>query len=429
MPQRHMSSSRRSTFPNIAFLHSRRTAAGRLALVGALGVVVAGPSSHASAAVLYATDANLDRLSVYRITANGGLQKTPFQQVFTAENPRRMALTSRALYVATRTRIEAFEIDEMTGGLSRFKDDTGRVINPANVPNANFQYLTVDPSERYLYAASTAQDRILGYPIAADGSIDEVGSCTQGTEGTRYQGLAATDSVLYAVAHIPGRVVLFPLREDGAIQALATDPTNDEDGGAGGDTLEVFTACNDPRLSFPPESTKNFSNPKVLLLNAPFSQLYITDIFEDRIYSCPIAGDGTLPDCPKQKKSPDVSRTLSGGQYEQLALSGKAVLYASVFQTGNLRAFVLAGDGSVPKRHARDHPADLFTAPGGVAIWCDAVLYAGQGDADRIDAFRIDAKGFVGGKKKLKPFASTAREGGSFPNALAVLLLAGESCD
>jgi hypothetical protein len=391
--------------------------------------VVAGPSPYARAAVLYATDAKLDRLSVYRITANGAPQRTPFQQIRTAANPRRMVLTSRALYVATRTRIEAFEIDLSTGRLSRFKDGNGRDINPASDPDANFQYVTVDPSERYVYAASTAQDRIFGYPIAADGSIDEVGSCTQGTEGTRYQGLAATDSILYAVAHIPGRVALFPLREDGAIQALATDPRNEDDGGVGDDTLQVFTACKNPQLSFPPDSTKNFSNPKVLLLNAPFSQLYITDILEDRIYSCPIAGDGSLPSCPNQKKSPDVSRTESGGQYEQIALSAQSVLYASVFQTGNLRAFVLAGDGSVPKRHQRNHPSDLFTAPGGVAIWCDSVLYAGQGDADRIDAFRINARGFAGNTRKLKPFASTSRMGGSFPNALAVLLLAGESCE
>ncbi len=422
-----MSSSRRLTFPDIALLHSLRTIAGWVALLGAL-TVATDVRSQARAAVLYATDANLDRLAVYRIAANGGLPKTPFQQIQTAASPRRMVLTSRALYVATRTRIEAFEIDLSTGRLSRFRDAEGFQINPAHVSGANFQYLTVDPLERYVYASSTAQDRIFGYPIAADGSIDHVGSCTQGEEGTRYQSLAATDSVLYAVAHIPGRVSLFPLREDGAIQARATDPEDDE-GGMEDDTLEVFTACENPRLSYPPESTKNFSNPKVLLLNTPFLQLYITDIFEDRLYSCPIAGDGTLPDCPKQKKSDDISRTVSGGQYEQLALSGKSVLYASVFQSGNLRAFVLDADGSVPKRHQRNHPSELFTAPGGVAIWCDAVLYAGQGDADRIDAFRINAKGFVGDKKKLKPFSSTSREGGSFPNALAVLLLAGESCD
>jgi len=392
-------------------------------------------ASSARAAVLYSTEANLDRIAVYRINDNGALASEAFQRVSTHANPRRLFLTSRALYVATRTRIDAFEIDEFTGRLSRFQDLDGSVIQPANVKGANFQYLTVDPLERYVYASSTAQDRILGYPIAADGSIKEIGSCTRGREATRYQGLAATSSVLYAVGHAPARVAMFPLRDDGAIQALAKDPDDDDskeeeaDDPIDEDMLEVFTSCKSSEVSYPPTTTKSFSNPKVLLLNHSAAQLYTTDIFEDRIYSCPIAADGSLPDCPRQRKNDDISRTTSGGQYEQLVLSDDGVLYGSVFQSGNLRAFILRGDGSVPKRHEGKHPADLFTAPGGVAIWCDAVLYAGQGDADRIDAFRINRQGFVGSKKKLKAFSRTKRVGKAFQNSLAVLFLDGEGCD
>lgn len=387
-------------------------------------------ASSARAAVLYSTEANLNRIAVYRIHDNGGLAAEPFQRISTAANPRRLFLTSRALYVATRTRIDAFEIDEFTGRLSRFKDLDGSVIRPANVKGANFQYLTVDPLERYVYASSTAQDRILGYPIAADGSIKRIGSCTRGPASTRYQGLAATSSTLYAVGHVPARVGLFPLRDDGAIQAVTQNPDENDSKEDGDEAmLEVFTSCKKPPLSYPPTTTKTFSNPKVLLLNQAASQLYITDIFEDRVYSCSIDTDGSLPFCPRQKKSDAVSRTRSGGQYEQLALSDEGVLYGSVFQSGNLRAFVLRGDGSVPKHHEGKHPSDLFTAPGGVAIWCDAVLYAGQGDADRIDAFRINKQGFVGNKKKLKAFSSTKRVSKAFPNSLAVLFLDGEGCD
>jgi 6-phosphogluconolactonase (cycloisomerase 2 family) len=388
----------------------------------------------ARAAVLYSTEANLNRIAVYRIKGNGSLPAKAFQRISTSANPRRLFLTSRALYVATRTRIDAFKIDEFTGRLSRFTDIDGSIIRPANVADANFQYLTVDSLERYLYVSSTAQDRILGYPIAADGSIREIGSCTQGTEATRYQGLAATSSTLYAVGHVPGHVAMFPLRDDGAIQALTEDPDADDSEEDGEDPvdenmLEVFTSCMNPPVSFPPTSTKSFSNPKVLLLSPSASLLYTTDIFEDRVYACTIAADGSLPDCPRQKKSKGVTRTESGGQYEQLVLSDDAVLYASIFQTGNLRAFILRDDGGVPKRHEGKHPSDLFTAPGGVAIWCDAVLYTGQGDADRIDAFRINKQGFVGNKKKLKAFSRTKRVSKAFPNALAVLLLDGEGCD
>ena len=213
-------------------------------------------------AVLYSTQSREDTVAVYVVREDGQLASNPFQRVSVGTNPRRLLATTRALYVASKERIEALKIDPETGCLSWFRsspsvetscprflerpsNDEEDIVRPEKVDGGGFQYLAVDPAERYLYVASTKKDRILGYPIAADGSIDAPVSCVQGKRNIRYQGLAASATTLYATASRQGRIHLFPLRvSDGAIQAFAISATCD--GGPNkGNACVVDSDCRD----------------------------------------------------------------------------------------------------------------------------------------------------------------------------------------
>ena len=233
--------------------------AGYLTAV-ALAMALASPAHSAHpVAVLYATEAQKDSVAAYNIYEGGRLANLPFQQVSVDDNPRRLLATQNALYVATKERIEALKIDTETGWLSWFrspdaaktssddlekaskdkchdlkkpsKDGEAVIQRPDRVEKAGFQYLAVDhPTGRYLYAAATNQDRIIGYPISSEpgkeGSIRDIGSCVQGRSATRYRGLAATEKKLYAAASGLGRIHVFPLSE-GRIQAFPTRATCD----------------------------------------------------------------------------------------------------------------------------------------------------------------------------------------------------------
>ena len=486
-----------------------RTACGWLSYIAALAAAVAPlcPTSSAeAAAVLYVTQAQLDGVAAYQIRDDGSITAQPFQRVSVGPNPRRLLVTSRALYVATRTQVHAFAIDSATGMLSRFTGAGGKVTEADSVPDAGFQYVAIDPAERYLYAAATRLDRILGYPIASDGSISEAGSCAQAQRGTQYQGLAATETTLYASAHQLSRVHIFPLRaSDGAIQAFATKAackggpdggkscTDDSqcrdsigtcnaknfcesgpdegkpctldsdcedkirtckkegvcrDGPDAGETctedadcadhpdcdggmctcntdriLEVFTDCDRDTTTFPPSSSALLDLPKDLLLNHNSKTLYISDVLTNRIISCPIAEDGSLPDCPKHKFNPGISQTNSGAKHEQLALSEDQVLFASVFVSGKVRAFVLKAEGRLPKKPKGRHPSDVFATPVGVAAY-NGTLYVAQGERNRVDAFKIGEDGF----RSSRPFSRTAEIKGAFTNDVAVITLGCDSC-
>jgi sugar lactone lactonase YvrE len=414
-------------------------------------------------AVLYSTESNKRRIAAYYVHPKGGIDSDRFQEVLLDANPRRLYATSRALYVATRNRIEALAIDRTTGCLSTFRDADGKLIRPSSFDRSNFQYLATDPDERQLYVAMSAVERILAYPIAADGSVQDFGSCAQGRRNTRYQGLVATSSHLYAAAHVPGRVDIFPLRMDGAIESLPDsfaalqvciggtedtqkcDVASDCPGGSCQDPnsfLQVFTECDLQTPTFAPRQTGTINNAKALLFNDRARTLYIEDLATDRIFGCPVADDGDLPACPNVNKNEANSRTQKGGRPEQMALSDDDVLYNSIFLAGVMRAYRLksnclggsnAGerctvdaecpgglcqDGRVPKKPKRTKPDNLAWSPVGMAVCYDA-LYVGQGINDTVQAFRIDENGFVG----VKPFSRTRRIRGSFPNDVWVVEL------
>jgi 6-phosphogluconolactonase (cycloisomerase 2 family) len=320
------------------------------------------------------------------------------------------------LYVATEDRIDAFSIDPTTGRLERYQNVDGGAKAPAAIAGADFEYLAVDPGERQLYAAATDAARIVAYPIAADGSISDVGSCTQGDPGTRYQGLGATSTQLYASAHQSGRIDIFPLRaEDGALQAL--DKAADEGG-----TLQVFTDCTEGTVTLAPQTSLKVGNPRALIVDG--GTVYFVEREHRRIIGCPMASDGTLPECPKRKRNPAISRTQEAkSAYHQMVISTDRVLFVSVFGKGRVEAFVLGTDGALPASPRTRLRNDPLRTPVGVAV-CQDTLYVAEGELNRIDAFRIGPRGFV----NTKPFSHTDAIGRSFPNDVAVVPLGSGDC-
>jgi 6-phosphogluconolactonase (cycloisomerase 2 family) len=450
------------------------------------------PGDQDAAAVLYVTEANMNKIAAYRVCPNGKIKKSPFHRVTVPENPRRLLAACPAtgadpcvLYVATRTHIVSFRIED-TGHLSEME-------KAQELKLAKFQYLAIHPTGRHLYAAATGLDRIVGYELndadgsfrrQADGSID-ISSCVRGAFSTRYQGLAATETELYASARLPGRLDIFSLADTGAIQAFGQEPgrcRNNKDRSCTEDfdckkdtegqrvcvrsycdgfpddvdtvtecmtdadcatddacppdgectcvteQEHVFTDCSRSSLengrTFATSTSRSFGDPKALLLNG--STLYIVDTFRGRIYSCPIED---LPNCPCKEDDAQStcndSRTKQGRAYEQLAVSNTHnVLFASVFTRGTVAAYRLENDRLPRKPSSRSEP-NILAAPVGLAA-CGDALYVAQGDLDKVQAFRIGPKGF---KKHRRPFSHTVKIKGSFPNAVAIVPLGPATCD
>ena len=177
-------------------------------------------------------------------------------------------------------------------------------------------------------------------------------------------------------------------------------------------------------IGFPETSSGSLGRPKALLLDHDTRTLYMTEVFWNRIIGCPIdEDDGSLPDCPNRRFKQGISRTSSGAEYEQIALSADRVLFASIFVNGRLRAFGLKTGGLLPRNPKKPHPSSIFSTPVGLKT-CGRGLYVAQGDLDRVDHFRIDDGGFL----SVLPSSQTTEIEGSFPNDVAVVPLDGAGC-
>jgi len=429
----------------------------RKLLFPSVAVLLCAAQGAAQDAVLYVTEAQLDRVAAYRIAANGRVESAPFQHIDTGagSNPRRLAVhpDACALYVATRGSIEVFQIAS-NGRLSRFASDADTLERMSTIEPANYQFLAVHPSGHSLYTSLTRLDQIRQYALNPDGSLQRtftipagsevpvekdppVASCVQGQPETRYQGLVATETSLYASAHVPLQIDIFPLATDGGIGSVTerppddgqqpTCPTNPPTCPTNPPTCPcVVPDCKPktetfaPRFSKTPDG-KRFGYPKTLLLDGPNSLLYIVDRFRLRIYGCPIAADGGLPDCPKDDKDDtnDTGRltlqTQQSATYEQMALSEDGILFAGVFPAGRVRAFrPVPEEGKLKRRKGKS--SDVFATPVALAT-NGSILYVAQGELDRIDAFTIDDEGFA----NEDPRWSTNKIQQSFPNGVIVV--------
>jgi 6-phosphogluconolactonase (cycloisomerase 2 family) len=390
--------------------------------------------------VLYVTQARAARVAAYRVGANGKPAEQPFQQIDTGtdSNPRRLAVhpNACALYVATGNTIEVFQIAP-NGRLSRFDHDDDTLERMRSIKPANYQFLTVHPDGHSLYTALTALDQIRQYALNPDGSLRKapgdkdppVTSCVQGNEDTRYQGLVATPTHLYASSHVPLQVDIFPLASDGGIETVPNRPNRDEETP---EVPSVVTDCERKTPRFAPMfstsgkntssgNSKRFGNPKTLLLDAPNSLIYVVDRFRGRIYGCPIGADGGLPDCPKDDKDDtnntgrETMKSKQSAAYEQMTLSEDGMLFASVFPAGRVRAFrPVPDEGKIKRRKGKS--SDVFATP--VALATDGrIMYVAQGELDRIDAFAIDDEGFA----DEDPRWSTDKIDGTFPNGVIIV--------
>ncbi len=394
------------------------------------------PAQQDPAAILYATQSRLDSVAAYRVRGDGRPETAPFFEIDlgSGSNPRRLELhpDGCALYVATANRLEVLRILS-DGRLERFDDDADTMRRMRFVKPANFQYIALHPSARALYTSLTAVDQIQQYFLNDDGSLQRlpedpekdppIVSCVQSVQNMRHQGLGVTGTHLYASAHAPARIDIFSLDASDRVQSQIERPDGNDD--TEEPAPEVFTTCDPERPTFAEAFSGGLLDPKALILNAARDTVYVADLFRLRIYACPIAPDGTLPDCPQGKEgSPDdcpsrVLKTKQGSFYEQLALSDAGVLFASVFREGRLRAFTPDCEDKKGrlKRHKR-HPFDLFTSPGGLEVGGD-LLYVAQGDSDRIAVFPIDESGFV----LTAPKWQTEKIEQSFPNDVELLSL------
>jgi 6-phosphogluconolactonase (cycloisomerase 2 family) len=478
-----------------------------------------------ASAALYVTEANMDRIAAYHICPDGEVRKHPFQLVSVGENPRRLLAACvtaggrfemcahgaeesqpRALYVATRSRIESFRIDPDTKRLSCFGEADGQCPavekreGPTALNGANFQYLAIHPTGRYLYAAATGLDRIVGYELnaddgsfreQADGSI-EIGSCTQGAGLTRYQGLAATETELYASGHLPGRIDIFSLAESGAILAFSQEPgrcsTNKDrsctvDSDCREDTVcvrsycdgfpddvdtvtecttdadcqsddacpedgecacvteqeQVFTDCSESsrERTYPTSKSQWFDDPKALLLNTfddpealpqNKSTLYIVDQFRRRIYGCPI--EDTDGTLPDCPNSKGLSNVSRTNE------RGKSEQLA--LSKDNVLFASVFDRGTVAAYKLSDDPVPGTLPRKSKTRSEPNILSAPVGLAACDDTLYV-AQGDldkvqayrIGSKgfKKRRPISRTARIKGSFPNDVAVVPLGPATCN
>jgi 6-phosphogluconolactonase (cycloisomerase 2 family) len=411
-------------------------------VLGGLASLAAVSGSTAQEAILYVTETQGDRVSAYRLGAGGRPAEEPFQRIDTGaeSNPRRVAAhpDGCALYVATANRVEAFQI-AANGRLSRFASDADTLGRMALLKPGNDQFLAVHPDGHSLYAALAARDQIHHYRLNPDGSLRRastsptdgsdpvekdppIASCVQGVTDVRYQGLAVTATHLYAAAHAPLQVEIFPLSADGSLQSVEERPPKNPDDDFVPETPQVFTECVRTRATFAPAFSRPFGYPKTLALNQPARDtLFATDRFRGRIYGCPIAPDGGLPDCPKKDKDDGNNldrRLLKSKQsavYEEMAVSEDGVLFATVFRAGRVRAFEqIPEEGKLKRKKKRT--SDVFSTPVGLAP-DGSILYVAQGELNRIDAFPVNATGFA----DTTPAWSTARRDGSFPNGVIVV--------
>lgn len=329
-------------------------------IVGAALLAFAPSQSYAQtgkSAILYATLAQSNEIHAYRIDCQGRIQNLVDRFQYSSEtNPRRLipSAAGDVLYVAGRRRVDAFGIDD-SGKL------TVKTPRPAFIEEdgqgANFQYIALDPLERYLYASAKNLDRILGYPIdPTDGSLLEWDSCVQGGNASLYQGIVATETALYVSSHFSssasfnGRIEIFPLKPTtdadgraGAILAAEADtPTADPDdkddatlppgnsrlyegvdtnddgnvdayervacdeGGADLAQLKVFPDCTERAFAW--RRSGGIVNPRALFLRDrpadPNRLLYIIDFgIENRVLSCKIDEEDCLPGCKTQPKT------------------------------------------------------------------------------------------------------------------------------
>ena len=170
----------------------------------------------------YATSNNGSTVSQYSIGAGGVLAPLTPATVVAAGNPKSIAINPAGQYVYVPD-LNGSVVWEYTVGA----DGTLSPMNPASVttgPNpsdANPEGITVDPSGRYVYVA-TSGGAIAQYTIGAGGVLTPMATPYFNTGG-QLTGITVDPSTLYAYAtdHFNGAILQYTIGAGGALTPMA----------------------------------------------------------------------------------------------------------------------------------------------------------------------------------------------------------------
>ncbi len=393
-------------------------------LLAALALVACSVAPTVAGQILYATAAVADRIDGFCVRSSGGLAPTPLREQGTVENPRRLVVAGDVLYVAGSFRVEAFKIG-----------DDGRLQSLGRTPfvsGASPRDIVVDPARRVLYMPHRQQDRIVAYPLDAEGGFatESFTSCVRGPIFSAWENLALVDDRLYATSESgSGRVLVYRVAADGSLPEDATLPAGSED--------EV-PPCN----LFSRTETEPISERRCLAGAGPLlvddGVLYVAARFRRRILSFDLASDGLFTPavpigtggCRKIEQQRPSSRTRPQVRYLDIVKHDDTI-FASFFDGGRVHAFPLVErDGraiDLPKRTKRRIKGSFVRTPArlATAVSTDGqpTLYVSGGQLDRVEAFRLveNRRGLV---MKTRPFSRTDERRQSFPNDVAITTVA-----
>lgn len=398
-----------------------------------LALVACSVAPAAAGQILFATAAIANRVDGFCIRGNGGLAPTALRQQATVNNPRRLIVSGDVLYVAGNSQVEALKFD-----------DAGRLRSLGSTPavaGANPRDIVVDPARRMLYMPQRAQDRIVAYPLDADGGFatESFTSCIRGPLTSGWENMVLVDDRLYVTSETgTGSVQVYRVGADGSLPEDAALPPDA--------TADAVPPCNQNSdvQTDPISERRCLAGAGPLLVDD--GVVYVAARLRRRILSFDLASDGLFTPavpigtggCKKIEQQSRSSRTRPQVRFLDLVRHGDTI-FGSFFDGGRVHAFPLvarddpldARNGEVidlPKRSRRKTKSSFVRTPGrmATAVSTDgqSTLYVSGGQLDRVEAFRLfeSARGLV---MRPAPFSRTDEDRRSFPNDVVVTTLSG----
>lgn len=428
-------------FPPREAIAIRRLRMRVLTLGLALAVLVARPAG--AARMLYATAATPNRIDGFCVRDNGALAPTPSVRLeIRGTQPRRIVVVDDVLYAVEADRVEAFRIGPR-GGLSLLGRTQPR-------PRSGPRDAALSSNRTMLYVPDRSRSRIVGHALDADGRpAADFTTCLQGEIGASYQNLVVNGDKLYVSSSAgSGRIQAFGIAADGTLFGSTGSPTVSECVGATADAAR-------PPATPPLSERRKIGDVKSFVIVGDL--VYAEDRLRRRIRAFRLQPDGNFPpstdvkncenagpsagitcvadtdcvndvacsegicNCKTRKRTwPRAeSKTKRVAQYQMILHHGSALLGTQFFR-GRIDSYALGADGQLPRRPARLSRADLRFTP--VRLTTDQnVAYVAAGEFDRILAYRLRENGVLAATD---PFSQTDEQEGSFPNDVAIAMLA-----
>lgn len=413
----------------------------RVVMLGlALAVLVARPAG--AGRMLYATAASDDRIDGFCLRRNGELFPTPLvSRPTSGTQPRRLLVADGengvvdgvhdVLYVVEADGVEAFQIGN-GGGLSQPVQTKPRLRSgPRDTAIAAF---TTPPM---LYVPDRSLNRVVGHPLDAEGKpASDFTTCIQNEFGASVQNLVVNGDKLYVSSSSgSGRIQVFGIAADGKLFGAEDPPVPPET------PLNSIcgTSSTDPdkkrsEVTPPLSERRKIADVKSFVIVG--NLLYAEDRGRRRIRAFELMSDGNFPaptPDPKPNKPnkviwPDaVSKTNRVANYQQILHFRSAILGTQFFR-GRIDSYRLEA-GALPKKPTNVSDDDLrltpvrLTAAENLDGRGGATVYVAAGEFDRIIAYRLRDDGALEGEDA-EPFSETNEQEDSFPNDVAIAMLA-----